>query len=57
MFNFTLFAFYDYYLYASSDDKLQYPPIPRWVFALGAFNVFMAYTLGKYNFILNLLIK
>ncbi|CAK9818620.1 Ethanolaminephosphotransferase 1 [Anthophora quadrimaculata] len=43
--NFTLFAFYDYYLYASSDDKPQYPPIPRWVFALGAFNVFMAYTL------------
>ncbi|XP_033174561.1 ethanolaminephosphotransferase 1 [Bombus impatiens] len=45
VFNFTLFTFYDYYLYASSDDKPQYPPIPRWVFALGAFNVFMAYTL------------
>ncbi|XP_076236084.1 ethanolaminephosphotransferase 1 [Calliopsis andreniformis] len=43
--NFTIFASYDYYLYASSDDKPQYPPIPRWVFALGAFNVFMAYTL------------
>ncbi|XP_076180132.1 ethanolaminephosphotransferase 1 isoform X2 [Ptiloglossa arizonensis] len=43
--NFIIFSKYDYYLYASSDDKPQYPPIPRWVFALGAFNVFMAHTL------------
>lgn len=43
--NFMLFARYDYYFYASSDDKPDYPPIPRWVFAVAAFNVFMAYTL------------
>lgn len=41
-----LFAIYDYYFYASSDDKPEYPPIARWVFAMAAFNIFMAYTLG-----------
>jgi len=44
--NFMLFAIYDYYFYASSDDKPEYPPIKRWVFAVAAFNIFMAYTLG-----------
>ncbi|XP_024869394.1 ethanolaminephosphotransferase 1-like [Temnothorax curvispinosus] len=43
--NFVLFAIYDYYFYASSDDKPDYPPISRWVFAVAAFNIFMAYTL------------
>jgi len=45
-----LFASYDYYFYASSDDKPEYSPIPQWVFALAAFNIFMAYTLGMYIF-------
>lgn len=45
--NFLMFASYDYYFYASSDDHPEYPPIPRWVFALAAFNIFMAYTLGE----------
>ncbi|XP_057341080.1 ethanolaminephosphotransferase 1-like isoform X1 [Microplitis mediator] len=43
--NFLMFAYYDYYYYASSDDHPEYPPIPRLVFALAAFNIFMAYTL------------
>ncbi|XP_043278304.1 ethanolaminephosphotransferase 1-like [Venturia canescens] len=42
--NFLMFAKYDYYFYASSDDHPS-PPIPKWVFALAAFNIFMAYTL------------
>ncbi|XP_058801369.1 ethanolaminephosphotransferase 1-like [Phymastichus coffea] len=43
--NFIMFSIYDYYYYASSDDHPEYQNIPRWVFAAGAFNVFMAYTL------------
>lgn len=43
--NFVLFAIYDYYLYASSDDQPAYPLIPRWVFAAAAFNIFIAHTL------------
>lgn len=43
--NFVMFATFDYYFYASSDDHPQYSPIPRWVFAIAAFNIFMAYTL------------
>lgn len=43
--NFVMFAYYDYYLYASSDDMPEYPPVPRWVFAAAAFNIFMAHTL------------
>ncbi|XP_015191146.1 PREDICTED: ethanolaminephosphotransferase 1-like [Polistes dominula] len=43
--NFVVFASFDYYFYASSDDHSQYSPIPRWVFAVAAFNIFMAYTL------------
>lgn len=43
--NFGLFATFDYYFYGSSNDHPQYSPIPRWVFAIAAFNIFMAYTL------------
>ncbi|XP_046738583.1 ethanolaminephosphotransferase 1-like isoform X1 [Diprion similis] len=43
--NFLMFASYDYYFYASSDDMPEYPNIPRWVYAMAAFNIFMAYTL------------
>ncbi|XP_014613759.1 ethanolaminephosphotransferase 1-like [Polistes fuscatus] len=43
--NFVVFASFDYYFYASSDDHSQYSPIPCWVFAIAAFNIFMAYTL------------
>ncbi|XP_011500096.1 PREDICTED: ethanolaminephosphotransferase 1-like isoform X2 [Ceratosolen solmsi marchali] len=43
--NFIMFAMYDYYFFASSDDHPQYPAIPKWFFAMAAFNIFMAYTL------------
>ncbi|XP_012257920.1 ethanolaminephosphotransferase 1-like [Athalia rosae] len=43
--NFLMFASYDYFFYASSDDMPDYPNIPRWVYAMAAFNIFMAYTL------------
>ncbi len=42
--SFLLLSFYDYYFYASSVDS-SWPPIPNWVFALVAFNVFISYTL------------
>ncbi|XP_015117334.1 ethanolaminephosphotransferase 1 [Diachasma alloeum] len=44
VFNFLMFSYYDYYFYASSDDHPE-PPIPTWIYAFGAFNIFMAYTL------------
>ncbi|XP_066592681.1 ethanolaminephosphotransferase 1-like [Prorops nasuta] len=43
--NFLIFASYDYYFYASSNDHPEYPPVPQWIFGLAAFNIFMAYTL------------
>ncbi|KAJ8669853.1 hypothetical protein QAD02_001112 [Eretmocerus hayati] len=47
--NFVLFAWYDYYYYASSivmpPGIPNYPPVPNWVFAMAAFNIFMAHTL------------
>lgn len=57
-----MFSTYDYYYYASSDDMPDYPPIPKWIFAVAAFNLFMAYTLGKSKkkkcvFRLNIIIK
>lgn len=42
-----MFAYFDYYFYASNDDHPEYPAIPKWVFAVAAFNIFMAYTLGN----------
>lgn len=45
--NFVMFSKYDYYFYASSDDHPLDPSIPKWFFALAAFNLFMAYTLGE----------
>lgn len=45
--NFVLFSIYDYDYYGSSDDHPEYPPIPKWVFGMAAFNIFMAHTLGK----------
>ncbi|XP_063983253.1 ethanolaminephosphotransferase 1-like isoform X2 [Diachasmimorpha longicaudata] len=45
VFNFLMFSYYDYYLYASSDDQPDFKQIPLGVYALGAFNIFMAYTL------------
>ena len=42
--NFALFSKYDYYYYGSSDDvdKSEYPAVPKWVFAMAAFDIFMA---------------
>lgn len=42
--SFLLLSYFDYYFYASSNDPSS-PPIPNWVFALVAFNIFISYTL------------
>ncbi|XP_049788920.1 ethanolaminephosphotransferase 1-like [Schistocerca nitens] len=45
VFNFILFSYYDYEFYASSDDHPEVAPIPRWLWAAAAINIFLAYTL------------
>lgn len=45
VFNFILFSYYDYYFYASSSVHQWDRPIPRWVWAVAAINIFLAYTL------------
>ena len=45
--NFLMFSYYDYYFYASSDEHPEVPAVPEWVWAAAAFNIFLAYTLGK----------
>ena len=45
--NFIMFSYYDYYFYASSNDHEDFHNIPNWIYALAAFNIFMAYTLGE----------
>ncbi|PSN39417.1 Ethanolaminephosphotransferase 1 [Blattella germanica] len=42
--NFIMFSYYDYYFEASSDSS-DVLPIPRWVWAVAAINIFLAYTL------------
>lgn len=42
--SFLLLSYFDYYFYASSNDPSS-APIPNWVFALVAFNIFISYTL------------
>ena len=49
--NFVMFSWYDYSFYASSDDRPDYPPVPKWVFAVAAINIFIAYTLGRLDII------
>ncbi|XP_068084293.1 ethanolaminephosphotransferase 1 isoform X2 [Anabrus simplex] len=43
--NFIMFSYYDYYFYASSSDHPEVSAIPRWVWAVAAINLFLAYTL------------
>lgn len=43
VFNYLLFAYYDWDFFASTDNSEF--PIPRWVFLLSAINIFLAYTL------------
>lgn len=46
--NFLLFSYYDYGFDAFAGDSPDEDAIPRWVWALSAVNLFVAYTLGKY---------
>jgi ethanolaminephosphotransferase len=43
--NFILLSIYDYSFHAA--DGGDYAPVPRWVWILAAFNLFMAHTLGE----------
>lgn len=43
--NFLMFSYYDYDFYASSNEHPEVPPIPQWVWAVAALNIFLAYTL------------
>ncbi|XP_065342656.1 ethanolaminephosphotransferase 1-like [Cloeon dipterum] len=43
--NFILFSYYDYNFYASSSDHPEVSPLPRWLWATAALNLFLAYTL------------
>lgn len=45
--NFLLLSYYDYDFYASSDEHPEVPAVPHWVWGVAAFNIFLAYTLGK----------
>ena len=45
--NFLMFSYYDYDFYASSDEHPEVPAVPQWVWGVAAFNLFLAYTLGK----------
>jgi hypothetical protein len=42
-----MFSYYDYNFYASNDGYPEFPAVPRWVWAVAAINLFLAYTLGK----------
>lgn len=42
--SFLLLSYFDYYFYANSDDSST-PPIPNWIFAVIACNIFISYTL------------
>ena len=48
--NFVLLSIYDYSFHAA--DGGIYTPVPRWVWILAAFNLFMAHTLGKLSSVL-----
>lgn len=43
--SFIILSIYDYYFYASNNDNVSWSPIPAWIFALIACNVFISYTL------------
>jgi len=45
--NFLMLSYYDYDFYASSDEHPEVPAVPQWVWGVAAFNLFLAYTLGK----------
>lgn len=47
--NFVLLSWYDWDFWASS-TQTEYAPIPNWFWAFAAFNIFLAYTLGKKYF-------
>lgn len=45
--NFVLLSWFDWNFYASSLEHEEYAPVPNWVWGMAAFNIFLAYTLGK----------
>lgn len=54
MANFVILSFYDYHFYAGGGapegTEAEYLPIPKWIWLVSAFNLFMAHTLGMYLF-------
>lgn len=49
--NFFLFAYYDYGFNAMTKENITNDSIPNWVWAVSAVNLFVAYTLGKFNYL------
>lgn len=45
--NFVMLSWYDWGFWASSTGVENNVPIPNWFWAVAAFNIFLAYTLGK----------
>lgn len=45
--NFLLIGFYDFDFNAANVEKSEI--IPRWVWIVASINIFVAYTLGKYE--------
>ena len=43
--NALIISYYDYYFFASSVSKAEFPPIPSWVWLFCAINHFLAHTL------------
>lgn len=43
--SFTVMTYYDPHFYASCRDHPEHPPIPNWVWLMGAINNFMSHTL------------
>lgn len=45
--NFVMLSWYDWGFWASSTGVENSVPIPNWFWAVAAFNIFLAYTLGE----------
>lgn len=48
--NFVMLSWYDWGFWASSTGVENNVPIPNWFWAVAAFNIFLAYTLGELHF-------
>lgn len=47
--NFFVFSYYDYGFYAMTAENVSNDYIPSYVWAVSGVNLFVAYTLGKFN--------